>query len=165
MAAPEPSRDELRQLRADLLHGATRGRLYVPSADAEDVTQQALMKVVREPPHDDAPPLIVRGRAALKRAKVDYLRKRTRVSEPVVQPLETAADIGAIDARILLVELEETLRREVGPDALEYAKARQDGLTEKDLAQQLGWTPQRAGAARKRLSRAIDVMRAELLDD
>lgn len=165
MAVPEPTPEELQTLRNRLQRAAGHGEVPIPRSDVEDVTQEALLRLVREQPDESAPSLVVRGFVALRQAKVDYVRRRNRAKEPPLALLEDHAEVGSEDAELRLLELEETLRHEVGADALEVARARQVGMTEAELASQPGWTPQRAGAARRRLKRAADRLRAQLLDD
>lgn len=165
MAVPEPTREQLEELRARLLRAAPHGRVRIPTNDVEDVTQEALVKLVREKPKDNPPPLLVRGFTALRQAKVDYVRQRNRAKEPPLEALDDHIEVGHPDAGLRLLELEEMVMWEAGPDALRFARARQAGMTEAELAAEPGWTPQRAGAARRRLQRGIDRLRNELLDD
>lgn len=165
MAVPEPTPEELQALRTRLQRAAEHGRVPIPRADVEDVTQDALLKLVREKPNEGSPPLVVRGFVALRQAKVDYVRRRKRAKQPPLEVLDDQAEVARLDVELRLLELEETVRHEVGGDALEVARARQVGMTEAELAGQPGWTSQRAGAARRRLKRGADRLRAELLDD
>jgi DNA-directed RNA polymerase specialized sigma24 family protein len=161
---PDPSNEELRALRTRLRHSAAAGGT-VPAADVEDVAQEAMLKLVREERREDAPSLVVRGFVALRQARAEYFRRRSRAKEPPLEALELHEEVGRADAEARLMELEDMLRALCGEDALEMARARQAGMTERELAEQPGWTPQRAGAARKRLKRAGDRLRSALLDD
>jgi hypothetical protein len=161
---PEPTPEELRALRVRLHHSTAAGGT-VPAADVEDVTQEAMLKVVCEEQREEAPSLVVRGFVALRQARAEYFRRRSRVKEPPLEALELHEEVGRADAEARLIQLEDMVRAECGEDALEMARARQAGMTERELAEQLGWTPQRAGAARKRLKRAGDRLRSALIDD
>ena len=161
---PEPSQDELKAVRGRLRRSAAAAGA-VPPADVEDVTQDAMLKLVREQPRAEAPSLVVRGFVALRQARAEYLRRMNRAKEPPLAAVDIDEETGHPDAAMRLIELEDLLRTVCGEDALELARARQAGMTERELAEQPGWTPQRAGAARKRLTRAADRLRSALVYD
>jgi hypothetical protein len=129
------------------------------------VTQEAMLKVVSEEQRERAPSLIVRGFVALRQARAEYFRRRSRAKEPPLEALDLHEEVGRVDAEARLMELEDLVRTECDEDALEFARARMVRSTERELAEEEGWTPQRAGAARKRLKRAGDRLRSALLDD
>jgi hypothetical protein len=159
---PKPTHDELAALRADLVR---RGAGRVPAADIEDVAQEALLKVVREDLREGAPGLARRGGRAFKHARAEYFRRRNRAKEPPLEALEDQADIEIEDPVLRVFELEDLVRGEAGPDAVEVARARASRLTQRELGDEPGWTPQRAEAASRRLRRARRRLAEEMLDE
>jgi DNA-directed RNA polymerase specialized sigma24 family protein len=163
-SAPKPNQQELRELRDELLTAA-RTRLRTSPSDAEDVTQEALIRLVTEDVRENAPPLRVRGRRALKLAVSDLFRARRRAKEPPLQPIDDLpSEPTARDAGLGLVDLEDVLLRLGGHDALAFATYKRARMTEADIARLPGWNVQRAGRARKRLRSIQERLEEELLD-
>jgi DNA-directed RNA polymerase specialized sigma24 family protein len=146
-AFKEPDWEELRKR---LLARAATG---MPRADAEDVTQEALLRVLR----DRRPsPLPIRQRAfrKLKDVRAERFRDpRRRADAEVVSLSELREARGREDVALALVELETSLGQEMGPDVLAYAQQKARGCTDTDIAAALSWSPQRVEAASRRLRR------------
>lgn len=139
----------------------------IPPADAEDVAQEAALKLVREKPRSGAPAFPIRWFAAIKQARSEYYRKRSRAKEPPLEELDaldTHAEPARDDSAIRLMELHDVVRAVAGDDALDVARGRQIGMTAAELAREPGWTPQRVEAARRRLKRGTDAI-IESLED
>jgi DNA-directed RNA polymerase specialized sigma24 family protein len=165
VAAPHLDPKELAELRQRLHRAAGSGAVPIPSADTEDVTQEAMLRLVQEEPREDAPPIAARAFRLLHQAKVDYLRRRNRVKEPKLEVLSDEHASPQPDPELRLFELEDVICREVGEDALEAARARVVRETEKELGAREGWSAERAHAARRRLLRGRDRLLDQLLDD
>lgn len=155
MAELAPSEAELAELRRQMLaHAYTR----VPPSDAEDVTQDALLRLVgdRRPTTEK---LRTRGFRKLKDVHAERFRRRQNQFEADAEPLEeVAAEIAPQEAMINLIALEEQIAAEAGIEVLQYAKAKAAGLTNKELAADSGWDPNRVEAARKQLSRKSEAI-------
>jgi len=165
VAIPEPTPDELKALTERLTRAAATGEISIPRADREDVAQEAMLRLVRERPNPTPPPLVARGLRALSLAKIDYVRRKNRAKEPVLEVIENVEDLSREDAEMRLVELRQSICRDVDADALAVAEARAVGMTEAEIARQDGWTSERAHSAKRRLRRAQPRLRRSLLDD
>jgi DNA-directed RNA polymerase specialized sigma24 family protein len=147
---PKPSEGELQDLRQRLLAAARRS---VPADEAEDVTQEALLRVVRDHPTGSAPPLIARARVKLRDARADYYRARKRIPRPVAVLPE--ADSERQRALLELVELEDLVRQIAGDDVFQFCSWKAEGMTDAEIAAQPQWSAQRAAAARKQHARKL----------
>lgn len=153
-------------LRKSLLSRAER---IVPLPDAEDVVQEALIKLLREEARPDAPDVRVRAFRALRDTRVDYFRKESRRQEklPTVSiskvQTEVDRDEGGFPAQALepvqrdslleLVELFEAVEQIADPEILEYLKMKVERQTDGEIAQQSGWDNRRVARVRKRFQR------------
>jgi DNA-directed RNA polymerase specialized sigma24 family protein len=154
MVMPErkPSEGELQDLRERLLAAARRS---VPVDEAEDVTQEALLRVVRDHPTGPAPPLVARARVKLRDARADYYRTRKRVPRPVEVLPETGAGSERQKALLEIVELEDLVRQIAGDDVFQFCSWKAEGMTDAEIAAQPHWSVQRAAAARKQHARKL----------
>ena len=75
----------------------------VSPEDAEDRAQDALLRLVKERPRVDAPPLEVRAARALQLAEIDEQRRRGRQKEI---PPDARVDLEAIELREVPVEID-----------------------------------------------------------
>jgi DNA-directed RNA polymerase specialized sigma24 family protein len=153
-------------MRADLVAAAVR----VPARDREDVVQEALLRLVREEQPRPGVPLKAQARRRLQRATADYYRRESRRPRlTLLEPEEQGSthEVAASEAeswrkvRAFRQRLEEL----AGRDAALYAVLK--GLfkmSEREIAELPGWNANRAGAARKQLSRAKERF-PELIDD
>lgn len=158
---PEPSDEELQALRERLFRNA---RVHLQSVDAEDITQEALLRVVRDhPAAGGAPLLAVRAHVKLRDARSEFFRKRVPTPVEVAEPSRTEVDHQAASMR--LVEIEDVVRRIAGPDVLQYSRWKAERMTDADIAEQPGWNPRRAARARKQLARKRERLADELLSD
>jgi DNA-directed RNA polymerase specialized sigma24 family protein len=166
VAAPNLDPKELAELWRRMHNSAGAGAIPLPAADAEDVTQEAMLRLVQEEEREGAPPLIARGLRLLRQAKIEHVRRRNRAKEPKFHVVgDDEPEPSRLDAALRLVELEDVIRREVGEDGLEAARGRVARETETELGSRPGWTPERAHAARRRLLRGRERLLDQLLDD
>jgi len=143
-----------------------RARRTAPSGESEDLAQDAWVKLAAERPREAAPALDVRAFAALRQANADRLRRANCAKRALVTAsLDDRHDDRRASAELRLVELEELLLSELGPDALQVARARAAGATERDLAEQPGWSAHRAHAATRRVRRGVPRLKSHLIDD
>jgi hypothetical protein len=149
---PRPTEGELQDLRQRLLAAARRS---VPADEAEDVTQEALLRVVRDHPTGPAPPLVARARVKLRDARADYYRARKRIPRPVDDLPDTGAGSERQTALLELVELEDLVRQIAGDDVLQFCRWKASGMTDAEIAVQPHWSAQRAAAARKQHARKL----------
>lgn len=165
MARPEPTPDELKALTTQLINRAGSGSIQIPVPDREDVAQETMLRLVKETPREGAPALPIRAFATLRQVKVDWLRKRKRTDAVSLESVEDPEALAREDAERRLAELCDVVKSVAGPDALAIAEARALGMTESETGKLPGWTENRAHAARRRLKRAGERIRGELLDD
>lgn len=152
--APHPSDHELKALRLVMLKAAR-----VAEADREDVVHEAMVRVLREEVRPSAPPLPARALSKLRDASIDLYRRQSRKKEPpLVVSLEACGEMACEDAAIKLAETSDMVRAIAGPDVLQYARWTAIGMTEREIAQQPGWSTKRAGAARRQLSRKTEAL-------
>lgn len=155
-AWPEPPEPEqLRRLRLRLLQTARGHAANIPSRDAEDVVQNAMIRYLRESPRPGSPTEEIRAHVALKRERANYYRTRDRKPEQLtdqpaaLQPAGTGPEQGLIDAAV-------TIEQIAGPDARRLAELRGEGHALADAARVLHWDTRRVDAARKQLERNKD---------
>ncbi len=166
MVTQQPDTEEggSAELRRELVARARARQPRIRPGDEEDVVQEAMIKTWKEKPGPGAPDLAVRAGKALNDAAVENHRKHTRATVPPdpasLEGLAERDDTepGRLDGDFALFELKETLRQTVGSDVIDWAEARMANMTEEDLGQETGWTPQRAAAASRQLRRKLDLM-------
>jgi DNA-directed RNA polymerase specialized sigma24 family protein len=126
----------------------------LPQADAEDVTQQALLRLVT---HRRPSTISLRTRAhrKLKDVRAELFRDNQRKFDVAARPLPEAVEQADPDGEAIagLIALEQQVHAVVGEDILIYARAKAKGLTNAEVAAELGWSAQQVEAARKQLSR------------
>lgn len=141
-------------LRARIFKAARR---HASVEEAEDRAQEALLRLLLEVARPDAPVLEVRALAKLKDVEVDAYRKQDRARRLVEKAANSAAtnsDTARSQDALRLIEIGDQIRKLVGPDALAFALLKAFfKATEADIAAYLGWSSQRAAAARIRLRR------------
>jgi DNA-directed RNA polymerase specialized sigma24 family protein len=152
MPNPAPSNDELAKLRRQLVAKATR---HLGHADGEEVTQEALLRLLGDRKPTELP-LRPRAFRKLRDASAELLRNPKRRFEaectpvsgtdhlPTQSPQEAALDLIAMRQQIIQI---------AGPDVWEYAQAKKEGRTAREMVDTLGWTPQRVEAAGRQLRR------------
>lgn len=146
-AFKEPDWEELRKR---LLARAATG---MPRPDAEDVTQEALLRVLRD--RRPSPlPIPQKAFRKLKDVRAERFRDpRRRADAEVVSLSELREARGREDTALALVELEASLEQAMDPDILAYARQKARGRTDADIAAALSWPPQRVEAASRKLRR------------
>jgi DNA-directed RNA polymerase specialized sigma24 family protein len=149
MSAAVPSDHELRELRRQMLASARRS---LPDADAEDVTQEALLRLVQTSRPSEIP-LRRRGFRKLKDARSEFLRSPKRLVEAETQPLVEQRELACEDSALAVVGLEDLLESTAGADVSAYVRAKAAGLSDPEVAHHLGWDTKRVEAARKKYSR------------
>ena len=140
-----------------------RGRAQgLTREDAEDRAQEALIRLVKERPGSDAPPVEVRAARAHKLAEITEFRTRTRrrgvppealvyVDDERVPELPAEIDL---DARLRLSELIGAVVDLVGADGMKLLLEGEAGYTEAESDKRRSPTSPSTGALRKRLARA-----------
>lgn len=138
----------------DHLVRAARRRNSAP--DAEDLAQDALLRVLNEVARPGAPSLGERAMKTLKNAQIDLWRKKGRERALLEKAAEAAIDRPEIGPDLQrITEVCREIRAVVGEDAMAYAFLKTFfGATEAGVAELLGWDLNRATAARMRLARA-----------
>lgn len=150
---PEP--EQLRRLRRRLLQSTRGPAAHIPSRDAEDVVQNAMIRYLRESPRPDGPSEEIRAHVALRRERANYYRTRERKPEELSdQPAEhrtvhTAPESAHVDAAV-------TIEQIAGRDARQLAELRGKRHTLADAASVLHWDSRRVDAARKQIERNMD---------
>lgn len=141
-------------LRNRVVRGARR-RASIP--DAEDRAQEVMLRLLQEVARPDAPVLQVRALAKLKDVEVEAFRKKSRDKALLQKAANTeATNNGSAISQdaFRIIEMSEQIRECVGDDGTAYALVKTFfRATETDVAKYLGWSPQRAAAARMRLAR------------
>lgn len=167
----EPWRALTRQL---VTSGLRRGESL---PDAEDLAQDALVRLVRDDPTQaqHGVPSAAFAEQAFKIARSDELRRRMRKSE--VPPklrvarddptntgaiAETITDPDAIHRRIELMELVNEVIGSLGAEEVEMVMKLAAGWTEEQVAAELPPGSPTTGALRKRVRRAIPSLTARL---
>jgi DNA-directed RNA polymerase specialized sigma24 family protein len=154
-AWPEPPEPEqLSRLRGRLLRSTRGASAHVPSRDAEDVVQNAMIRYLREAPRPGAPSDEIRAHMALRRERAKYYRTRERkpeqlTEEPRLQSAAAGIGTGHIEAAL-------TIEQIAGADARRIAELRGEGHTLSDAARVLHWDARRVEAARKQIERHKD---------
>ncbi len=147
---PEP--DHLRRLRVRLMHSARGAAAHIPSRDAEDVVQNAMIRYLREAPRPDGPSEEIRAHIALKRERANYYRTRARKPELLTdEPVALRSD--RVEPETGFAEAFLAIEQIAGADAGRLAVLRGEGHTLADAARLLHWDARRVEAARKRLER------------
>lgn len=149
MAAAMPSERELRELRSRLRAYAARS---LGPEDAEDAVQTALLRLVEDERPSETP-FPRRAFRKLKDVRAEIFRRPQRAFDQAVRPLEEQPDLGRDDQAIALLETADVVESALGSDVMAYAELKVMRCSDGDVAKQLGWTPQRVEAARKKLSR------------
>ncbi len=152
---PEP--EQLRRLRERLLNSARGPGAHVPSRDAEDVVQNAMVRYLREPPKADSPSDEIRAHVALRRERANYFRTRERKPEQLTEEPQTlrgaaaTEPLGHVAAAVAIEQI-------AGADARRIAELRGEGHTLDDAARILHWDANRVEAARKQIERHKDAI-------
>jgi DNA-directed RNA polymerase specialized sigma24 family protein len=159
---PKPTHNDLAALRERMLPRARRG---LQDADGEDLTQEALLRLVKEKPSNSPPPLDVRAAVKVRDVRAEFFRRQDRIPQPV-EALEPAGQVsGTQEAQLAVIELLDVVERIAGPDAVEYAIWKTQGMTDADVSSQPGWDDQRTARARKRLARQREKLANQILRD
>jgi hypothetical protein len=130
--------------------------------DAEDRAQEALIRLVKERPAPDAPPVEMRAARAHRLAEITEFRARNLRSAVPAEALihldrDNAPEIPVeldLDARIRLSELIEAVVDLVGADGMKLLLEGEAGYTEAESDQRRRPDSPSTGALRKRLARA-----------
>lgn len=140
-----------------------RGRAQgLTREDAEDRAQEALIRLVKERPSSDAPPVEVRAARAHRLAEITEFRTRNRRRGVPPEALvyvddartpELPVDID-LDARLRLSELIGAVVNLVGADGMKLLLEGEAGYTEAESDKRRNPTSPSTGALRKRLARA-----------
>ncbi len=132
--------------------------------DAEDLVQDALLKVMRQGVRSGAPSLAVRAFVALRDRRSERARMAARRAflDPMPRSALAERDVGVTESGYAVVEICEVLTAIAGADVMKFARLKAQGATEADIAEQPGWSPQRAAAARIRLGRKKAALAAAL---
>lgn len=165
----EPWRALTRQL---VTSGLRRGESL---QDAEDRAQDALVRLVRDDPErtQRAVPSAAFAHQALKLARVDELRRDTRISEvpsrlrvvlddPTSAIAEPPTDADEISRRIEFMEIVDALCGIFRPEEVEMLMKQVAGWTEEQIAAALPPGSPTTGALRKRVRRAIPALAERL---
>lgn len=168
-ARREVERDQFEAVTRRLVGRAEAGRgrvSAVPSADAEDVVQDAWEKLVRQgAPLPRGQQLEAHAQQALVDTSTDYWRSRRRKKDVPPDrlialddaPQEQLGSDESEERRIAALrtrEIYEAMTRIIDEQAVAYAVLDALGLDEKEIACELEISERDAGAARKRVSRA-----------
>lgn len=155
MAEPLPSDEDLKAMRERLVIAARASA--VPSDDAEDLTQEALYRALK----DDRPsklPLASRAKRKLRDVRAEHFRSPKRALLAEAEPLAEQEALAREDAAYGMIELKDMVKSVGGEDVLAYARLRALKVPEREMAQRLDWTEQRVGAARKQFARKSPAM-------
>jgi DNA-directed RNA polymerase specialized sigma24 family protein len=153
---PEPPEPEhLRRLRLRLMHTARGPAAHIPSRDAEDVVQNAMIRYLREPPRPGGPPEEARAHVALRRERANYYRARERKPEQLTDQPTSPTPVPS-EPHTALVDAAVTIEQIAGADARRLAELRGEGHTLRDAARLLHWDARRVEATRKQLERNKD---------
>jgi DNA-directed RNA polymerase specialized sigma24 family protein len=160
MVAATDEYEVYERLRAGMLASARRNR--VPENDVEDVIQDALVKLLGEHVRPGGPSLDRRAHTALHDKRVEHWRRERRRA-PRLAPLNLPPDengyeqerveMASLDATVQMLELRDLVEAIAGRDAMLFALLKSCRATESDIAALLGWSPERAAAARVQLGR------------
>jgi DNA-directed RNA polymerase specialized sigma24 family protein len=150
MSSPA-SEGELDDLRRRMVASAAR---HLPHADAEDVTQEALLRLVRDS-RPSTVPLSARAFRKLRDSRAELARNNQRKFEQGTLTPEEATGEAAerVEAMAALIGLEQIVTEVAGGEVMCYARLKTEGLSDAEIAAQPGWDARRVDAARKKLSR------------
>lgn len=132
-------------------------RRHASEPDAEDRAQEVMIRLVQEVASPTAPILERRALAKLKDVEVETFRKAAR-NDALLQKASNAeaTKVGAAASQdaYRIIEMFDQIKGIVGEDAAAFALLKTFfRATEEDAARCLGWSAQRAAAARMRLYR------------
>jgi DNA-directed RNA polymerase specialized sigma24 family protein len=168
----QPADDQWRAISKELMAVARR-RAASPQ-DAEDRTQDAILKLVRDDPDSPGVPSLPFAHQALKIVAFDEWRGKTRkleVPEAVKVSLDDPLRNGAALAiptdddvadRLLFLEMVEDVRSIVGDEAVEMLTKMAAGWTEAEIEDERAPGAPSTGALRKRVFRAMPRLTARL---
>lgn len=152
MEAVQEESGEIVEVRRRMVARARRRGLS--RDDAEDLVQDALLKVTRQGRKPGAPGLAPRAFVALRDKQSEHMRAARRACYRSVAWAEVPErEVAVTEPRYELAEMCQMLAEIVGADAMAYVRLKAVGSTEGDIAQILGWSPQRVSTARMRLTR------------
>lgn len=152
---PEP--EQLRRLRQRLVNSTRGAGAHVPSRDAEDVVQNAMVRFLREAPRADGPSDDIRAHVALRRERANYYRARERKPEQLSKEPQTLRGAAATET-LGHVEAAVAIEQIAGGDARRIAELRGEGHTLDDASRILHWDANRVEAARKQIERHKDAI-------
>jgi DNA-directed RNA polymerase specialized sigma24 family protein len=152
---PEP--EQLHRLRQRLLNSTRGAGAHVPSRDAEDVVQNAMVRYLREAPKPNGPNDDIRAHVALRRERANYFRTRERKPEQLTHEPQILRGAPATE-RLGHVEAAVAIEQIAGVDARRIAELRGEGHTLDDAARILHWDANRVEAARKQFERHKDMI-------
>lgn len=144
------------RLRRRLVGGA---RAAGAGSESEDVAHDAVVRLLKETVGPKSPPIEARALTALRRVLIERWRKSERRNkitkeDRVVEASDDPGEPVVNDVALEIVELSQDLRAVVGEDVMTMALLRTYcGMTENDIARELGWTAARAAAVRVRMGR------------
>jgi hypothetical protein len=159
MTDPLPSGEEIKELRHRLL--VTARAKAVPDADVEDLTQEALFRVIK----DDRPselPFASRAKRKLLDVTAEHFRNPQRAFLASAERLEEQDALAQEDAALAMINLQGLINQIGGDDVLAFARLRALKVPEREMAERLDWSPQRVAAARKQFSRKAAAMIAAI---
>ena len=160
MAAAEPSKEaELAELRKRMVRHTAASE--VSYHDAEDLTQEALLRVI-QPSQSTEVALPIRAFRKLKDVRAEFYRSPKREFANAAQPLEEQPDLAREAAAFAVIGIEDMIESLAGPDVRAYIRLKALRLTDAEIAKQLKWTPQRVDAARKQYSRKMPAILKEM---
>lgn len=132
-------------------------RRHASGPDADDRAQEVMLRLLGEVVRPGAPILEVRALAKLKDVEVDAFRKDSRqrgLLEKAAQAAATDSVVPSSQDAYRIIEMSDQIREIVGDDGLAYALVKTFfKATEADVCRCLGWSSQKAAAARMRLGR------------
>jgi DNA-directed RNA polymerase specialized sigma24 family protein len=166
MARPEPEipEDQLAALRQDILTAALRQMPGLRDA-AEDVTQDALLKVMSERVGPESPPVKVRALRAMKDKRAEHFRREQKydLHNPSELQATIEADGFAEDSAIAVITYMEALRRHLDPEAFDFFEMYKiRGLPAAEIAKLPGWDKKRVARVCRRVDRTLPVISKEL---
>jgi DNA-directed RNA polymerase specialized sigma24 family protein len=138
-----------------LLQSARGPAAHIPSRDAEDVVQNAMMRYLREAPRPGGPTEEIRAHMALKRERANYYRTRERKPEQLTDQPAALVSTGTGPGPEL-IDGAVTIEQIAGPDARRLAELRSEGHALADASRVLHWDARRVEVARKQIERNKD---------
>lgn len=161
----ERSSEEWRTLSQDLV--ATGRRRGASLEDAEDRAQDAMLHLVRDQPDTTTAPSHAYAYQALRIANANEGRKRSRMSEipreriVALHDPENAVSFtepqseDVSERRILFMEMVDTVRDELGSDAMRMLLKSAAGYTEAEIEAERPDGSPTTGALRKKVARSV----------